>query len=199
VPARDRHAVLASCSARRDNLSPLGLPKALLFKHAWQASPSHACTPSASDSQFLFPMETGRTVQESALHAGRQAWWPLDATACCLEDTSGGGGGGAFLLGWDPQLSYFGLGAWGVAAGDLGTYERELELVVPKCKSRSALLHVCISFLFPFPAAPVSMALTRLLSGMCARHGVPGVGDVNGGSHRLADAAGCDGDARGAG
>ncbi|PAN35758.1 hypothetical protein PAHAL_6G232000 [Panicum hallii] len=78
-------------------------------------------------------METGRTVQESALHAGRQAWWPLDATACCLEDTSGGGGGGAFLLGWDPQLSYFGLGAWGVAAGDLGTYERELELVVPKC------------------------------------------------------------------
>ncbi|RLN03672.1 uncharacterized protein C2845_PM13G19710 [Panicum miliaceum] len=78
-------------------------------------------------------METGRTVQESALHAGRQAWWPLDATACSLEldDTTTSGGG--FLLGWDPQLSYFGLGAWGVGTGDVDTYERELQLVVPKC------------------------------------------------------------------
>ena len=138
VLARDRHAVLAPCSARRANLSPLGLPKALLFKHAWQASPSHACTPSASNS--LFPMETGQTVRESALHAGRQAWWPLDAMACSLGDTTtsgGGGGGGGFLLGWDPQLSYFGLGAWGAGTGDLDSYQRELELVVPKCKSNS--------------------------------------------------------------
>ncbi|KAG2579275.1 protein XRI1-like [Panicum virgatum] len=76
-------------------------------------------------------MEAGQTVQESALHAGRQAWWPLDAMACSLGETTSSSG---FLLGWDPQLSYFGLGAWGAGTGDLGTCERELEeLVVPKC------------------------------------------------------------------
>jgi len=139
-------------------------------------------------------MEAGQTVQESALHAGRQAWWPLDAMACSLGDTTTSGGGG-FLLGWDPQLSYFGLGAWGAGTGDLGTCERELEeLVVPKCKPVSLFVFVSVPC-----SAGVSMALTRSLSGMCARHGVPGVGGVNGGSRRLADAAGCDGDARGRG
>jgi len=116
-------------------------------------------------------METGQTVRESALHAGRQAWWPLDAMACSLGDTTTSGGGG-FLLGWDPQLSYFGLGAWGAGTGDLDSYQRELELVVPKCKSNSLCTSTwpaaCISFSFPFPAALVSMALTRLPSGMCA-------------------------------
>ncbi|CAO2206977.1 unnamed protein product [Urochloa humidicola] len=69
------------------------------------------------------------TAQERELH-GWQAWWPLDTMACSLDNTSTTS---SFLFGWDPQLSYFGLGAWGVSDGDLDTHERELELVVPKC------------------------------------------------------------------
>lgn len=65
--------------------------------------------------------------------------WPLDTMACSLDNTTTTTSG--FLFGWDPQLSYFGLGAWGVGAGDLDTHERELELVVPKCKPRAACLH----------------------------------------------------------
>ncbi|KAG0523917.1 hypothetical protein BDA96_07G164300 [Sorghum bicolor] len=78
-------------------------------------------------------METGQAVQESALHAGRQAWWPLDTMACSLDDASTISS--SFLLGWDPQLCYFGLGAMGAAAGDSDTHghARELELFVPKC------------------------------------------------------------------
>ncbi|XP_066326898.1 uncharacterized protein [Miscanthus floridulus] len=77
-------------------------------------------------------METGQTVQESALHAGRQAWWPLDTMACSLDDASTIS---SFLLGWDPQLCCFGLGAIGAGAGDSDTHAhaRELELFVPKC------------------------------------------------------------------
>ncbi|RCV31441.1 hypothetical protein SEVIR_6G183800v4 [Setaria viridis] len=70
------------------------------------------------------------TAQERELH-GWQALWPLDTMACSLDNTTTTTSG--FLFGWDPQLSYFGLGAWGVGAGDLDTHERELELVVPKC------------------------------------------------------------------
>ncbi|OEL33680.1 hypothetical protein BAE44_0005299 [Dichanthelium oligosanthes] len=54
--------------------------------------------------------------------------------ACSLDATSTTTRSSSFLLGWDPQLSYFGLGEWGVGSGDdLDTHERQLELVVPKC------------------------------------------------------------------
>ncbi|CAL4999264.1 unnamed protein product [Urochloa decumbens] len=93
-------------------------------------------------------METGQKVEESALHAGRQAWWPLDTMACSLDyDTTTCSG---FLLGWDPQLSYFGLGAWGVGAGDLDAHhDCQLELVVPKCME-----------------SPVSEASTAVVTGL---------------------------------
>ncbi|CAL5005808.1 unnamed protein product [Urochloa decumbens] len=93
-------------------------------------------------------METGhQKVEESALHAGRQAWWPLDTMACSLDyDTTTCSG---FLLGWDPQLSYFGLGPWGVGAGDLDAHDCQLELVVPKCMK-----------------SPVSEASTAVVTGL---------------------------------
>ncbi|XP_066350811.1 uncharacterized protein [Miscanthus floridulus] len=50
--------------------------------------------------------------------------------ACSLDDASTIS---SFLLGWDPQLCCFGLGAMGAGAGDSGTHARELELFVPKC------------------------------------------------------------------
>lgn len=101
------------------------------------------------------------TAQERELH-GWQALWPLDTMAFSLDTTTTSSSG--FLFGWDPQLSYFGLGAWGVGAGDLDTHEREFELVVPKCKPRSACLHSLHSC-SRSPGACVSMAflLTRLL------------------------------------
>ena len=107
-------------------------------------------------------METGQTVQESALHAGRQAWWPLDTMACSLDDASTIS---SFLLGWDPQLCCFGLGAMGAGAGDSDTHAhaRELELFVPKCRSRFASFHaykVCIFVSIPRMQL-VSMAVTR--------------------------------------
>lgn len=43
--------------------------------------------------------------------------------------------GSSFLLGWDPQLCCFGLGAMGADAGDSDSHAhaRELELFIPKC------------------------------------------------------------------
>jgi hypothetical protein len=106
-------------------------------------------------------METDQTVQESALHAGRQACWPLDTMACSLDDASTIS---SFLLGWDPQLCYFGLAATGAGAGDSDTHAhaRELELFVPKCRSRFASLHAykaCIFVSIPYMQL-VSMAVT---------------------------------------
>ena len=135
-------------------------------------------------------METGQTVQESVLHAGRRAWWPLDTMACNLDDASTIS---SFLLGWDPQLCCFGLGAMGAGAGDSGTHARELELFVPKCRSRSFISIPCMEL--------VSMdhGGNSLIVPMCARHGVSGVRGVNSSGHRLDVAEGRDGDARGAG
>lgn len=112
-------------------------------------------------------METDHTVQESALHAGRQAWWPLDTMACSLDDASTisiSSSSSSFLLGWDPQLCYFGLGARGAGAGHSDIiHAGKLELLVPKRRSRSACLQG-LHFLFRFPWMQlVSMAVTLWL------------------------------------
>ncbi|WVZ92564.1 hypothetical protein U9M48_038615 [Paspalum notatum var. saurae] len=106
-------------------------------------------------------METGQTVQESALHAGTQAWWPLDTMACSLEleDTSTLSSSSSFLLGWDPQLSYFGLGAAGAGgAADPETHARELELFVPNCME-SLVSEASMAVATGLPAQQDAMAM----------------------------------------
>ncbi|KAJ1268794.1 hypothetical protein BS78_07G161200 [Paspalum vaginatum] len=107
-------------------------------------------------------METGQTVQESALHAGTQAWWPLDTMACSLEDTSTiSSSSSSFLLGWewDPRLSYFGLGAAGAGAADPETHAHELERFVPKCMESLVVSEASMAVATGLPMQQDAMAM----------------------------------------